>query len=246
MSTKHNRSEFTRQPQIFGVGGNFFPPAYKSTALQRHLLSLAGVASPRICLLAAANGENPYDIEVFYHQMNKHDCRPYHLSTARMITLDYLDYFMSMDIIYVFGGVTKNLMAIWREWEMIDALREAWQAGVVLSGCSAGSICWFESCITDSFPTQMLPLKCTGFLKGSASTHYDARPDRPPTFRRLIASGEIESPGIATDDDTALHYIGDTLHEVVTARRGATAYRVERTPDGYSETALPARYIGDL
>jgi hypothetical protein len=90
----------------------------------------------------------------------------------------------------------------------------------------------------------MLPLKCLGFLKGSACTHYDARPDRPPTFRQLIATGVIESPGLATDDDTAVHYLGDSLHEVVTARRGATAYRLTRSQDGYTEDALEARYIG--
>lgn len=232
-------------PQIFGVGGKFFVEPWQPPLLQRHLLTLAKAATPRICLLAGANGDNPADIELFYRQMNLHDCRPCHLSMTNPVTRDFADYLLGMDIIYVFGGATKNLLAIWREWGVDAALRQAWEAGVVLSGTSAGSICWFESCITDSFPPMMLPLQCLGFIKGSASTHYDARPDRPTTFRRLIADGTIASPGIATDDHTALHYIGDTLHEIVSARRGAAAYRVVRTEDGYAEEPLDVRYIGD-
>ncbi len=234
----------SKQRQIFAVGGNFFVQAWQQPLLQRHLLGLSTNVSPRICLLAGANGDNPADIELFYRQINQHACRPYHLSLARPITLDFEDYFLGMDIIYVFGGATKNLLAGWREWGLDTALRTAWDQGVILSGTSAGAICWFESCITDSFPPVMLPLRCTGMLKGSACTHYDARPDRPPSFRKFIADGSIDSPGIATDDDTALHYIGDALHEVVTVRHGATAYRVTRTADGYTEEALPARYIG--
>lgn len=233
-----------KQRQIFGVGGNFFVNAWQEPLLQRHLLTLTDATLPRICLLAGANGDNPADIEIFYRQINEHDCRPFHLSLSRPVTRDFEDFFLGMDIIYVFGGATKNLIAVWRDWGVDKALRVAWEQGVVLSGTSAGSICWFDSCITDSFPPIMLPLRGIGLLRGSASTHYDARPDRPSTFRKLIADGVIDSPGIATDDDTAIHYIGDELHEVITARRGATAYRVLRTPRGYSEVPLPARFIG--
>ncbi|MDP6822301.1 MAG: peptidase E, partial [Dehalococcoidia bacterium] len=104
-------------------------------------------------------------------------------------------------------------------------------------------ICWFDDCITDSIPEGLTALKCTGFLKGSNSTHYGSHPDRPATYRALIASGEV-SNGIATDDHCALHYIGDELHEIVTQDPDARAYRVERDGDSYKETVLEARYLG--
>lgn len=231
------------QRQILGIGGNFYVKPWQPPTLQRHLLQLAGVASPRICLLATATGDNPADIEMFYRHLGQHDCRLSHLNLFNPGTDDFERLFLSQNIIYVGGGATRNLIAIWREWGIDKALRTAWESGVVLAGTSAGSICWFESCITDSLPQKLLPLKCLGFLKGSGCTHYDARPDRPTTFRKLIAEGTIEGPGLATDDDTALHYIDDRLHEVVTARRGATAHRIVKTAMGCAEEALPARYL---
>ena len=230
--------------QIFGVGGNFFVKAWQKPALQTYLLGLAKKRTPRICFLGAANGDNPADIELFYRQMNRHDCRPFHLSMAAPVTRDFADFFQSMDIIYVGGGATKNLISVWRVWGVDVALRVAWDAGVILSGTSAGSICWFKACITDSYPAEMLPLECIGLLPGSACTHYDARPDRPPTFRRLIADGTIPSPGLATDDDTAVHYIDGELHEVLTVRPEARAYRLLRNGDTFEEMPLDARLLG--
>lgn len=209
----------------------------------RHLLSLSSSSDPRICLLATATGDNPDHIELFYREMGQQKCRPTHLSLMNPVTVDFEAFFAQMDIIYVGGGATKNLIALWRAWGIDKALRSAWENGVILSGTSAGSICWFESCITDSFPPKLAPLECLGFLKGSASTHYNARPDRPSTFRDLIAQGVIHSPGFASDNDVGLHFINDELYEVVTVRADATAYLVTRTADGYEEQPLPARLI---
>jgi peptidase E len=134
-------------------------------------------------------------------------------------------------------------MSLWKDWGIIAALRRAGQAGVVLAGTSAGSICWFEACITDSLPEKLLPLACTGFLRGSACTHYDARPDRPQEFRRYLLDGSIPSPGLASDNHTGVHFIGTELHEVVTAVPGKQAYRLEVQDGRIIETALPARLL---
>ncbi len=230
--------------QIFAVGGKFSVQPWQQPVLQRHLLSLSPRPSPRICLLSGASGDNPTGIELFYRDMGQHDCRPTHLNMHHPVTRDFDDFFGGMDIIYVSGGATKNLVAVWRDWGVDVSLRGAWQNGVILSGTSAGAICWFEDCITDSYPPEMLPLKCIGLLKGSACTHYDARPDRAPTFRRLIADGSIAGPGLATDDDAAAHFIDDELHEAVTAREAASAYLVTKTPDGFAEQKLATRFIG--
>lgn len=232
-----------KRRQIFGIGGNFWPKPNRPPLLVLHLLGLTAARSPRICMLATATGDNPFDIELFYREFGRYDCRPAHLSLMSPVTLDFEDYLSGMDIIYVGGGATKNLMAMWQAWGLDKALKAAWNSGVVLSGTSAGSICWFENCITDSFPPKLLPLTCTGFLQGSACTHYDQREDRPTVFRQLIANGTISSPGYATDNDVALHFVDDRLHEVVTARAGANGYLVSRTADGTSQTVLPARLL---
>ncbi|MFP6679528.1 MAG: Type 1 glutamine amidotransferase-like domain-containing protein [Dehalococcoidia bacterium] len=229
--------------QIFGIGGDFFPPQWRRPLLREHLLTLSDKSRPKICYVGTATGDQPQNIATFYQEFGRHDCETSHLSLYNPPQKDIRSYVMKHDIIYVGGGSTKNLMALWKEWNFDEVMREAWEAGIVLSGTSAGSICWFEDCITDSIPEGLTSLKCAGFLKGSNSTHYGSHPDRPSTYRRLIASGQV-SNGIATDDHCALHYINDELHEIVTQDRDARAYRVERDGDGYKETVLEARYLG--
>lgn len=82
-------------------------------------------------------------------------------------------------------------------------LREAWESGMILAGLSAGSICWFESGVTDSIPGSLITLKCLGFLKGSNCPHYDGEKERRPSYHRLLSVGLI-SDGYATDDGVGL------------------------------------------
>jgi dipeptidase E len=237
-------AEATRAPQIFAVGGGFLVQPWETPLLQRHLLSLSPAKSPKICFLGAATGENPSAQEAFDRQMEQHDCRLYHFNIFAPTTLDFADYLLGMDIVYVNGGATRNLIALWREWDFDKALRKAWQGGVLMSGESAGMICWFQSGLTDSYPPELSPVRATGFLKGSACPHYDTRADRPTRFRQFIADGSLDSPGLALDQQRAVHYVGDQMREIVSAKKGAGGHRLVRTPTGYDEQPLPARYLG--
>jgi dipeptidase E len=237
--------------QIFAMDSGFLEiEPWAPPVLQNYLLSLAGKAEPRICLLATASGDSPAIVEMFYRVMANHRCRARHLNMFAPCTSDFAGFLTDHEVIYVAGGATKNLMSLWRDWKLDAALRTAWDAGVILSGESAGMVCWFESCITDSLPEKLLPLGCLGLLKGSACPHYDARPDVPPpvnrqtVFRSHIANGDIPSSGIATESRTALHYVEDQLVDVVSDKKGSHAYKVERVPEGYRETPIDARYIG--
>ena len=241
----------TAKRQIFAMDSGFLSEEpWAQPVMARHLFSLTGKAEPRICLLATASGDSPAIIEAFYRMMGRHPCRASHLNMFAPCTSDFAGFLCGHDIIYVAGGATRNLMSLWKDWKLDEALRVAWDAGVILSGESAGMNCWFESCITDSLPEKLLPLNCLGFLKGSASPHYDPQTDRPPQFNRplifrsLIASGDIPGPGIAVESHVALHYVEDKLVDIVTDKRGSRGYRVERVSDGYLETAIDARYIG--
>jgi dipeptidase E len=151
---------------------------------------------------------------------------------------DLRELALGQDVILVTGGNTANALAIWRTHGFDLILREAWQRGIVLTGWSAGMICWFEHGVTDSFGPELASLDCLGFLPGSACPHYDGEERRRPVYTKLVKEGL--AAGVAADDDAALHYVGTELHEVVTLREGATAYRV--TQDG--ETALDARLLG--
>jgi dipeptidase E len=141
------------------------------------------------------------------------------------------------DVIVVTGGNTANALAVWRTHGFDQVLREARQQGVLLTGWSAGMICWFEHGVTDSFGPELAPMECLGFLPGSACPHYDGEERRRPVYTRLVAEGF--PAGVAADDDVALHYVGTQLGEAVTSREGAAAYRVEA--DG--EHKLDARLL---
>jgi peptidase E len=135
----------------------------------------------------------------------------------RRIALDH-------DVILVTGGNTANALAIWRTHGFDAILREAWEHGVLLTGWSAGMICWFEHGVTDSFGPELAAMECLGLLPGSACPHFDGEEQRRPRYAQLVAEGF--PAGIAADDDVGLHYVGTELREVVTTREGATAYRI--------------------
>jgi dipeptidase E len=145
---------------------------------------------------------------------------------------------LSSDAILVCGGNTANMLAVWRVHGFDTILREAWEAGVLLTGWSAGMICWFEAGVTDSFSPRLDGMRDgLGLLPGSACPHYDGEALRRPVYTQLVRDGF--PAGIALDDGVAAHYLGTELHEIVTDRPDAGGYRVG--PDG--ETRLETRVI---
>jgi peptidase E len=131
------------------------------------------------------------------------------------------------------------MLAIWRAHGVDAALREAWEAGVVMAGMSAGALCWFEGGITDSYGAVDGLADGLGLLPGSMCPHFDSEPGRRPAYLRLVAEGGLPA-GIAADDDCALHFRGTALAEAVSARDGAGAYRI----DASGESPLPVRRLG--
>jgi peptidase E len=151
------------------------------------------------------------------------------------------DLLLSQDVIFVGGGSVANMVAVWRVHQLDEILRRAWTAGIVLTGVSAGAICWFEGGTTDSFGPDLRPFTAAlRFLAGSYCPHYDSEPQRRPVYQGLVAAGAL-SAGIACDDGTAAHFADDDLAEIVADRPGALGYRVWADGTGSAaETALPA------
>lgn len=225
-------------------GGGFSDWAGAVTPLDRFILSLAPREEPRVCFVPTASGDAALYVERFYAAFSQIPCRPSHLSLFGPPYPRLPEKLLEQDVIYVGGGSTANMLAIWRLHGIDPILRRAWERGVVLCGISAGSLCWFEGGVTDSFgPLRALP-DGLRLLPGSNCPHYDSERDRRPTYQRAIAEGLIPA-GIAADDGVALHFTGIDLVDVVSERPGAAAYRVERDGDGIRETriepaALPA------
>ncbi len=218
----------TKRPQIIALGGGG-ETVGQTARLNDYIVRASGVERPKVCFVPAAVGDASEDIACFFESLWVGRGE---LSVARFFPWprpDLREHILAQDIVVVSGGNTANLLAIWRTHGFDATLREAWEAGVVLTGASAGMICWFEASITDSFGPQLEGMRDgLGFLSGSACPHYDGEAARRPRYRELVAQGF--PTGIAADDGVALHYVGSDLDAVVTCREGATAYRVG--PDG--------------
>ena len=165
------------------------------------------------------------------------------LSLFRLPTADLEGFILEKDILYVGGGNTRSMLALWREWGLDQILFKAYQTGVILAGVSAGANCWFDDCITDSLPGEPQALNCLGYLKGSFCPHYDGEPKRRPAYHRMIQEGTLVG-GLAADDGAAVHLIDGQLVNQISSRPNAKVYRVQRSPQGIQEQALDTRFLG--
>ena len=218
-------------PRIVAIGGCSLNLPSPDEPLFRYLVSLTGKSRPEVCYIPTASGENRDHIIGFYRAFNALGCSTRDLSFFNPPVADLRGYLLECDLIFVGGGNTKSMLALWREWGVDAALREAWERGIVLAGVSAGSICWFEQGITDSIPGPLTLMPCLGFLKGSDCPHFDGEPERRPTFHRMLAEGVI-LPGYAADDHAALVFEGESLARVVATTPSARAYHLSRDTAG--------------
>jgi dipeptidase E len=225
-------------------GGGFSDRAGAVTPLDRFIVSLAVTDDPRICFVPTASGDaSPY-VERFYAAFSQIRCRPSHVSLFGPAYPRLPENLLEQDVVYVGGGSTANMLAVWRLHGVDDALRVAWARGVVLCGISAGSLCWFEGGVTDSFGALRPIRDGLGILPGTNCPHYDSEAERRPTYQRAVSDGTL-GPGLAADDGVGLHFRGTELAAVVSERQGAAAYRVERHGEDVRETRIePALLAG--
>lgn len=228
--------------QIIAMGGGGFSMEPDNLALDHYVVQQTRVEHPKVCFLAQASGEARDYIINFYKAFTALDCIPSYLSLFQPHTADLAGFLMSQNAIYVGGGNTKSMLALWREWKLDTILLQAANNGTILAGLSAGAICWFEAGTTDSIPGKLSALPCLGYLAGSCSPHYDGETERRPTFQRMVASGEI-MPGVAYDDGAAGHYIDGKLQKVVSSRPKAKSYRIEKVGDEARETVMETEYL---
>ena len=220
------------EPQIVAIGGLDYEDS--GELLFDFVLGLSGKDRPRVCVVPTASAENPEYLLLFYERLSgRADCS--HVSFFPWPRDDLREHVLAQDLIVVSGGNTANMLAVWRAHGFDEVLREAWEKGIVLTGSSAGMICWFEAGVTDSFGPQLEGMRDgLGFLPGSACPHYDGEERRRPVYQELVANGF--PPGLAADDCVGLHFVGTEFQEAIAARDDAGAYRV--SPQG-EETIAP-------
>jgi peptidase E len=227
--------------QVVAMGGGGW--MMDDPALDRFVLELTDARRPRICFIPTASGDHPMSerfLEAF-------PAAGFDASILRLFDREVADinaFLGAQDIVYVGGGNTVSMLAVWRAHGVDGALRDAYDAGVVMTGMSAGANCWFEACTTDSFELGRADLlrDGLGFVPGSFTPHYASEPARRPAVIELVASGALP-PGFACDDFAAVHLVDGALREALRSRPEARAFRV--FPDGGTtrEDLLGARTV---
>jgi peptidase E len=224
---------------IVALGGGGFSDVDPSP-IDDYVLDIAGTEHPKVCFLATATGDDARYVVRFYERLSPR-ARPSHLSLFATPLPDVRGLLFDQDVIYVGGGSTSSMLGVWRAHRVDRMLRELWEGGTVLCGVSAGGMCWFEGGVTDSVGPGLGALTDgLAMLAGSFCPHLDSEPGRRATFHDLVADGALPG-GYALDDGIALHFTGSELTEVVSERRGASAFKVESVEGRIVETPIAAR-----
>jgi peptidase E len=225
-----------------GGGGNAIEP--ENRALDEYLRGLTGLDRPKVCFIPTASGDNDAYISRFFGAFDPERWTPTYLPLFHRNTRDLRALLLSQDAIYVGGGNTAAMLAIWRQHGVDVILREAWEQGILLCGVSAGANCWFEACSTDSFGLDLDPLTDgLGFLPGSFCPHYDGEVRRRPTLTDFITNDRLPS-GWAADNHAALRFEGTEFVEAVASKPAAKAYRVTRgANEAFEEMPIETRLL---
>ncbi|HKF14075.1 MAG TPA: peptidase E [Gaiellaceae bacterium] len=221
--------------QIVAVGGG-----KSCEELAAFLVGLTRKERPRVLYIGTASAEDPESALRMYDrfgarvELSRLEFFPWPPEDLRSTVLE-------QDLIFVGGGNTANMLAIWRVHGVDELLREAYEGAVVLSGSSAGGICWFAEGVTDSFGPDLDKMDCLGFLPGSFCPHYDDEELRRPRYHELLRV-ELAS-GYAADSGVGLHFVDGELREVVACEEGSKAYRVEVRDGDVVEEPIEARVL---
>ena len=201
----HNMAMDNSKKTIIAIGGGGFTHEPENPLLDQYVLSQSSKENPKICLLPTANSNPELYTTYFEKSFSRFNCQPSSLSLFAPHTADIEDFLLSQDIIYVGGGNTKSMLALWKEWGVDKILRKAWEQNIILAGVSAGAICWFEEGVSASVPGQISFLNGLGFLPGICCPHYDTDLTRKNTVQARIKK-DITKTYYLIDDNVLVHF----------------------------------------
>lgn len=208
-----------------GGGGFSMSQFGEPTALDRHLVGLTGADQPRVCFAPTASGDDAGYIDRF---LSAYRTLGVHTSVLTLWTgaAQAVDRLAEADLLFVGGGSTVNLVALWQAHGVADVVRERYaDGGLVLAGISAGATCWYHGCVTDSFGDLRPWRGGLGVVPGSFCPHLDGEPERDPIYTAAVASGKLPG-GYAADDGAGVHYADGVPAHFLAETAGPRVYRV--------------------
>ncbi len=212
--------------QIIAIGGGGFGRNPSEGIIENYIIEQSGKRIPNICFIPTATGDNEAYKVNFYSTFSQLSCTPSHLDLFKR-TPNLNDFIFSQDIVFVGGGNTKSMLAVWKEWGLEKILKEAFQGGTIMSGVSAGAICWFEKGITDSWQDELKIIDCLGFVSGNCCPHYDEEPQRRPSLKKFLSERALDDCN-AIDGGCALHIKDGFENKAVSFALDKNAFFVNR------------------
>ena len=210
---------------IIAIGGGGFGANPGQGVIENYILKQTKKKNPRICFIPTATGDNEAYKVNFYSTFTNLNCYPSHLDFFKR-TPDLNELILNQDAIFVGGGNTKSMLAVWKEWGLDKILKKAYLNGTVMSGVSAGAICWFQNGITDSWASNLKMMPCLNFLKGTCCPHYDEEPERKPAVKKLLLTNKIKNV-YAVDGGAALHMKDEKVFKSVIFKKNKSSYLVD-------------------
>ena len=210
--------------QIIAIGGGGFGRDPGKGIIEDYILKQSKKEKPNICFIPTATGDNEKYKENFYSTFSKLICNATHLDFFKR-TPDLENLIQDQDVIFVGGGNTKRMLAVWKDWGLDIFFKSAYEKGVVMSGVSAGAICWFEKGITDSWSDDLYIMECLGFVKGNCCPHYEEEIDRRPAVKKFL-SEQLISSCIAIEGESALHIKDGKVFASVAFSKAKKSYMV--------------------
>ena len=223
--------------QIIAIGGGGFGRNPGIGIIEKYILEQSKKDIPNICFIPTATGDDESYKVSYYATLTKLNCNPTHLDFFKR-TPNLEKIIQKQDVIFVGGGNTKSMLAVWRDWGLDKILKEAYESGTIMSGVSAGAICWFEKGITDSWANELNIMNCLGFTKGNCCPHYDEEKERKPSLSRFILDKKIDEC-FAIEGGCALHMKNDEVYKAVSFKEKKNSLLVKNESGRIIENVLP-------
>ena len=211
-----------KMKQIIAIGGGGFGRSIVELKIEKYIFEQASMAKPNICFIPTATGDDQNYIENFYKAFDSLGAKTSHINFFKR-TIDLEKHIAGQDIIFVGGGNTKSMLAVWKDWGLDELLRDAYENGTVMSGVSAGAICWFEKGITDSWAHDLAVMDCLGFVNGICCPHYDEEPARRPFVEKVLKDDTIDHC-LSIEGNCALHVKNDKAFRAINFGKNKNSY----------------------
>ena len=222
---------------VVAIGGGGFGRSLGNLKIEKHIISLANKENPYVCFIPTATGDNDAYKVNFYSVFTQLGCNVSHIDFFKR-TIDLENHIATQDIIFVGGGNTKSMLAVWKDWGLDAILKEAYLNGVIMCGVSAGAICWFEKGISDSWAHDLAIIDCLGFVRGVCCPHYDEEPNRIPYVKKVLEQGFIKEC-IGIEGNCALHIKNDQIMHAINFGANKNTFHITLPDKEISHAEFP-------